>query len=218
MKLVLLSDSVSSKNHVLDTALLAMAGKNAQITYIPSDSYDSDVHFRDFVYHYQRLGAAKFLHFPVDVPTDSVLAEEAFNSDIIYLEGGNTFYFLNHLRRGGWLGKLRRYVKEGGILVGASAGAIIMTPNIQTAAVPKFTADENLVGIANLNALNLTGFVFAPHYVKSVRFTEALLRYSKRIANPILSCKDGDGIIIDDDSIRLVGTVYCFYRGHYFEL
>ncbi len=216
MKLIFLSDSVSSKNQELDTAMLALAGKNLQITYIPSDSYDSDVYFRDFVYHYRRLGVTKFVHFPVDIPTDPILAEEALHSDIVYLDGGNTYYFLNHLRRGGWLGKLRRYVKNGGILAGSSAGAIIMTANIQTAAVPRFTADENTVGIINLSGLNLTSFLFVPHYVKSVRFIDALQRYSKGIASPVLSCKDGDGIIVNNTSIHFVGTVYCFHRGHCF--
>ena len=55
---------------------------------------------------------------------------KALGSDVIYLAGGNTFYFLRNLRKSGLIPQLKKFVEQGGVLVGLSASAIIFTPNI----------------------------------------------------------------------------------------
>ena len=57
--------------------------------------------------------------------------------------GGNTFYFIKHLRRSGIFNRLIEYANNGGILTGLSAGAIMTTPNIMTASFPPWDRDDN---------------------------------------------------------------------------
>lgn len=53
--------------------------------------------------------------------------------DAVYLEGGNTYYLRHHLRQSGADGLLLSYVARGAVIVGVSAGSIVLGKTVQTA-------------------------------------------------------------------------------------
>ena len=214
MNLVLYSGGFERENLLLDAQTIKLTGKeNPSITYIPSCSYDSEVDFNEFIKHYRVLGLSRFIHFPIDVDYDETIKKEAFTSDIIHLSGGNTYYFLKHLRKKGMLKELKRFVKRGGVLTGLSAGAIIMTPTIDTAGFPYFDKDENEENLKNLKGMNLVDFEFFPHYKNSKRYDSELLEHSKKMDRPIYACPDGSGIVIKKESVKFQGKCFCFFKG-----
>lgn len=220
MKLVLYSGGHDWENARLDDELIKLCNKKKpQITFIPSCSYLCESDFRDFINQYKKYNISKFLYFPVDNSAVSqILKEEVFKSDIIHLSGGNTFYFLKHLRKSKLLGPLMDFVKRGGILTGLSAGAIIMTRTIETASMPDFDRDDNDDNLTNLKSMGLVKFDFFPHYKNSKRYDLELLKFSKNRISPLYACPDGAGIIIDGNVTTFVGKVYCFYQGKKFLL
>jgi dipeptidase E len=131
---------------------------------------------------------------------------EIFKYDAIHLSGGNTFYFLHLLRKRGLIDSLRAYVKDGGILIGISAGSIIMTNDISVAGLGEET-DENIIGIEDKSALGLVNFEFLPHWDGSVEYLDLLKKYAKARNTMVYCCKDGDGIVINDNSIQLIGDI-----------
>jgi len=214
VNLVLYSGGFEKENISLDRKLLELADKeNPSITYIPSCSYDSEIDFNDFIRHYRALGISRFIHFPVDIDFDETIKKEAFLSDIIHLSGGNTYYFLKHLRRKGMLKELKAFVKRGGVLTGLSAGAILMTPSICTAGFPEFDKDENEDNIKNLKAMNLVRFEFFPHYRNSKRYDSELIKHSKGLDRPIYACPDGSGIIVKEGTLAFEGKCFSFFQG-----
>ena len=214
MKLAFYGGGDSEDNRSLDEILLNMVNRESPIvTYIPSCSYDSEVYFRDFVEQYEPFGITKFYHFPIDLRFDQTLLESVLESDIIHLSGGNTYYFLKYLKKNNMMGRLKDFVRKGGILTGLSAGAILMTPDIQTAGFPEFDRDENDVKVRNLSSLGLVPFFFFPHYRNSRRYDKELLKFSRKENKPVYACPDGSGMVIDHDITTLVGKVYCFYQG-----
>lgn len=213
MKLVLYSGGSDKENRKLDKKLRSMLPKNPLVTYIPSSSLDSDIYFRYFVERFKKFGMEKFIHFPVDIPSDPVLEAKIWKSDMIHLDGGNTFYFLASLRRKGFLGKLRKFVQRGGILTGESAGAIIQTPNIDTAKIPSFDCDDNDVRLKDLSALKLVPFEFAPHFVNSKRHHDTYIKHTRKTNQHLYACKDGAGIVIDGKDLHLYGDIICFFNG-----
>jgi dipeptidase E len=219
MKLVLYSGGDEKDNSLLDHAFLELVGKkNPVVTFIPSSSYLSEQEFKVFVRHYSKRRITRFIHFPVDVPFDQTLFNEVMNSDAIHLAGGNTFYFLNSLRKAGLLPKLRLFTQKGGVLTGLSAGAIIMNETIQMAGYPEFDRDENSVNLTNLSALNLVDFLFFPHFRNSARYDTAFRKFTRLNHKMIYACPDGAGIVINGEEIRFVGKCFGFYRGHKFTL
>jgi dipeptidase E len=219
MKLVLYSGGDEKENKYLDKAFLELLGKkNPVVTFIPSSSYLSEQEFKSFVRHYSKFKITRFIHFPVDLPFDKIMFQEVMRSDAIHLGGGNTFYFLNSLRKSKLLPQLRAFVENGGILTGLSAGAILMTENIDMAAYPDFDRDENNVGLKNLQALDLVDFAFFPHFKNSSRYDAVFKKYSKLRNKIIYACPDGAGIVINDGELRFIGKTFAFSEGHKFPI
>jgi len=218
MKLVFYSGGHDFENQLLDINLLKLTSKHPQISFIPSCSYLCDQDFLEFVRQYQKYNIHNIINFPIDVPFTEILKEEVLKSDIIHLSGGNTYYFLRHLRKTGMLGELKKYVRNGGILTGLSAGAIIMTKSIDTAGFPDFDRDENDENLKNLKGMNLVNFEFFPHYRNSKRYDKEIIHYSRTIDSPVYACSDGSGIVVEDEMIKFVGKTYCFYQGKKFIL
>lgn len=215
MKLIFFGGGDEEDNYLLDKTLLTniVNKRKPQMTFIPSSSYMSHLDFREFVNQYKRHKVQRFIHFPIDVGFTDVLKKEAFSSDIIHLSGGNTYYFLETLRRAKLLSELKSFVKSGGVLTGLSAGGIIMTNNIKTAGFPPFDRDENEDGVRNLKGLGLVNFEFFPHYRNSKRYDKYLIEHSKKIKAPIYASPDGAGIIVNNHEVIFSGKNYIFHKG-----
>jgi dipeptidase E len=162
---------------------------------------------------YKKTGIRNFICIPVDRTLSKNQEKALLSADAIFLGGGNTFYFLNNLRKRKLLPKLRKYARQGGLLMGLSAGSILMTPNITTAAGPSMDSDDNEIGLKNWRALGLVPFEFSPHYYRSAAVDRELQNYSRKMSRPIYACADGQGIVVRNGAIRFVGRVSIFRRG-----
>lgn len=214
MKLVFFSGGDLSENkHLYQHALNLALDKDPIVTFIPNSSLDGEIEFEEVVEAYYSMGVRKFLYFPLDVPFDPVLEEAALTGHIIHMGGGNTFYFLKHLRASRFIQKLKTFVKEGGVLTGLSAGAIVMTPTIDTASFPSFDCDVNEEHLRNFKSLSLAPFHFFPHYKASKRYDRELAAFSKTIDVALYACPDGSGIVINGADITFAGRCISFING-----
>jgi dipeptidase E len=216
MRLVLYSGGQNKENDVLHASLSHLCGaasRKRKFTYIPFCADNSNLFFKRITRRYKRFGFNEFQCLPVDTPFSARDLKQALKSDVIYLAGGNTFYLLNHLKKSGMMPELKKFVKSGGVLAGLSAGALIMTPTIKLAEIPKFEADDNDVGLKDLRGLGLTSFEFFPHYSPYKNRDLILTRYSKKTKFPIYASSDGGGIVIDGDQFAVHGKVTLFYQG-----
>ncbi|WP_285766908.1 Type 1 glutamine amidotransferase-like domain-containing protein [Peribacillus sp. SI8-4] len=84
--------------------------------------------------------------------------------NVIYMNGGNPFHLLFHLKKSGADMILKKLAKQNRniVFVGVSAGAIILGPNIEV--VNHFTPQLNSVDMHNLTGLGLTDIAVFPHY------------------------------------------------------
>ena len=80
--------------------------------------------------------------------------------DIIYVTGGNTFTGLKLLRDSGFDKEIIKYVKNGVVYLGKSAGTHIVTKNIEHV----IGYDPNDVGLTNFEGLGLFDGVVVCHY------------------------------------------------------
>jgi len=223
-RVVLYSGGQERRNALIHEALLELALRRhgdsvaPRMTYLPYSHEGARPFFRRFERRYRAFGGSSFNCVAADDPALS--SRDAIrtirNSDIVYLAGGNTFYFLQHLRRSGLFDELMRFARRGGVVAGLSAGALILTPHIGLAAYPSFDCDVNKVGLGkrNWSGLGLVGFEFFPHYRNSQRYREALTQYSATQRRPIYACRDGSGIVVEGDRFTAHGDVWQFVDGH----
>lgn len=210
MKLVMFSEQLINKDNPMNRAMAnIIKQKDMKIGFIPSVSDTSKKCYNEVKSYYENFGIKKILYFDLDKDYNENLIDELLSCNAIHLSGDNTEKFIELLRSKGFEKILIQYVKDGGILIGASAGSIIMSSSIEII---------NCIGekttIANKNALNLVDFEFIPHWGENKSNLYKIIDYSTKRENPIYCFKDGYGVIINGDTMDFYGDVTKIYKGN----
>lgn len=210
-RLVFYSDQILPQGEKIDQELLSMVGKpNPTFGFIPSTGDPEYQFFHDRQAYYARYGINLGVYLELENRYYPEILPSLLACDAIHLSGGNTFNFLTWLRKRNLLPALREYVEKGGILIGVSAGAILMTPDISTATVcGDVVSDAEM----DLTALRLVDFAFVPHVDTVAGGLEAVQAYSRSHHLPVYACRDGDGLVVRDDALIRLGDVRLIENG-----
>ncbi|PKL37032.1 peptidase S51 [Candidatus Peregrinibacteria bacterium HGW-Peregrinibacteria-1] len=213
-KLFLHSDQIDESTQ-LDQALLKIfSGTTPKIGYIPSQSDPTRHFFKRKIEWYQQFGIPDLFYFDLDEEYDEDNIPKLLSCDAIFLSGGNTFTFLSLLKKRSFIPILRQFVDNGGILIGLSAGSILMSESIATTTIDAdISDDQNCVGLTDLSALALNNFDFFPHFDGNNEIKEKLKTYSKESGKTIYACNDGDGIFVDGKDLHFFGEVWAIKDG-----
>jgi len=179
------------------------------VAYIPSCTDENRDYFNQKVKYYSRLGIRDLFYFDLDKEYAEDQISKLLSCDVIHLSGGNTFRFLYNLQRRNFSVLLRKYVHDGGILVGVSAGAILMSHTIKAARI----VDTNEVALTDLTGIGLVGFDFFPHYEGDNDYLNAVLQFSRHQKSISYLCSDSDGIIINNGVIKIIGNPLIIVNG-----
>ncbi len=191
----------------MDRRLLDLVGSNRpRLGYIPSEGDSMRRYYRDRVEWYAYYGITLPVYFELDRDYRPELLDDLWECDAIHLSGGNTYYFLYWLRKRELLEPLREFVAKGGVLIGVSAGGILLTPEI---GVSGLLGDRPLDDLDDLSGLNLVDFSFAPH-INTLRDTRPLKEYARKTGRPVYGCRDGDGILVDGSRVEFIGQIVEF--------
>lgn len=213
--LILLSDFTGNDNVNLKLKMREIfLEKKHTISYIPSMSDRKLKYFERAKRELSKYGNFQFKYFDIDDFCNVDKIEKIFKSEIIYLSGGNTYYFLNNLKKRYLITRLRKYVEKGGHIIGLSAGAILMSKDISSA---KF-GDEDIVGLSDLSSLALVDFNFMPHWNEDSNYLGDLKEYSKSTGNTVYACNDGDGIIVMDNRVHFYGDIKMIKQGEMMQI
>ena len=201
MKLALYSDQIPPLTDAMDAQVMSLLPPSPRIGYLPSSPDRDRAWFRQVEAYYGRYGAA-LAFFGVEDDFDSARLPDLFESDAIHLTGGNTFQFAYWLRQRGLFDPLREFAERGGMLIGVSAGAILMTPDISTSSL---CGDQPYPGLASMSGLRLVDFHVVPHVGEDL---DALKGYSAHVSGTVLGIPDGAGVLVTDHQL----TWFCDVR------
>ncbi len=169
-----------------------------KLLFIPNEkaTYEA-IHSEKYYLRMQKFGFAR----------DNIKIFDYYNAqqfinldlDVIYISGGNTFATLKRIKDCGFDKEIIRYVKSGVIYIGGSAGAHIVTQNIE-----HITAFDSIPdGMNDFNGLGLFDGVFICHYTE-----ERKALYDKLKADgkyKVYALKDDESLVVNtiaDDVIR----------------
>jgi dipeptidase E len=132
---------------------------------------------------------------------DRSLAKHLAGFDVLYIQGGNTFYLLDQLRRSGADTIIRDLVTgDHAVYCGISAGSVVAGPDIAVAGwSPEW--DRNEVGLTDLAGLGLVPFVLSPHYEQK---DATLIAARLPLPHPLLALEDGQAWVVDGENQRLI--------------
>jgi len=126
---------------------------------------------------------------------------------VIYLSGGNTYVFLDSARKRNLEIILDEHNKKNGVLIGASAGSIMMTPSIEICG----SDDANTPRLTDLAAFSFVDFDFHPHYTGEEKEIEFLKKYAAQHGRTLYACPDGSGIHCISNDVERLGGITSFY-------
>lgn len=206
LNLILYSDQIFPDCSAIDrrlVELLKARGTGNRIAYVASGPEPDRNFFLDAQSYYGRYDLDLALFFDLDEPHSAEDIAALFACDAIHLAGGHTGSFLERLKRSGMVQPMRGWALSGGILIGVSAGAILMGPTIAT--------DALFIGrkpgeIMHGDALDLVPFEFFPHLNDEATYLPDLLRYSTGTSTPIVACNDGNGVVVANGKVECVGN------------
>ncbi len=133
------------------------------------------------------------------------LAQAVLASAAVYLSGGNTYEFLDYARRSNLFPLLSQFEARGGVIVGESAGSIILTPDISTAGIPSSFPDDNTLGLQQLTAMGRLPFHISPHFEADAPWAQRDLHELQALADdsnvPVVVVEDGEGFVVEGNHI-----------------
>ena len=136
--------------------------------------------------------------------------DDVRNIDVIFVFGGNTFEYLDGMRKTGLDKAVRRFVKNGGTYLGLSAGSYIVCPTIEAASWKH--ADRNKLGLKDLRGLNLVPFLITAHFRDEVHKTVA--KSAIKAKYPTIALTDKQAVLVNGDEASIIGggeaTVFNF--------
>ncbi len=129
------------------------------------------------------------------------LREALKYSNVLYVEGGNTFYLLKTVRETGFEKIVKEEIENGLIYWGVSAGSYIACPSIIMAT---WFGGVDECGVIDWNAMSLVPFLINAHStpgnLEFLKEKSKNLRYLLRVLN------DEQALLIRGEEVRLIGT------------
>lgn len=135
--------------------------------------------------------------------------KEIFNkierNDYIYVSGGNTFFLLQELIKTGTDKLIIDQVNKGKIYIGASAGSIILSPNIEY--VKDMDDCTKAPELNDFSALSIVDFYPLPHH-NSEPFIDAVEEIIKKYGSEIklVPISNSQAILVDDGKMKIEGV------------
>lgn len=130
--------------------------------------------------------------------------------DIIYILGGNPFNLLAEVRSSGAEPVLEELAANNKVLMGYSAGALLLGPNLDLMNAVDSLLGFNEIALKTLDCLNLYDFLIFPHYRDFTNQVPELIQMINNFEDTstleVVRLNDGQGIIIENGILRIVGS------------
>ena len=134
--------------------------------------------------------------------TEKQLRKTLKNKDVVYVQGGNGFFLLKHIRKSGFDKVIKDLIKRGTIYIGVSAGTYVACPTIEMHTWKD--KERNQFGVVNLAAMNLVPFLITVHYNR-VKYRSGLKEGITKSKYTVKILNDDQAILVKSGKIKLVG-------------
>lgn len=198
MNKILLASHGFQKNENLKkylSALLPIPAKELSVVIITTASVEWKERNKHAVLAKQvldEMGFKKVVFLDVEFEDPNILKKY----DVLYINGGNPFYLLYHLKKSGADAIIAELAHEGKVIIGVSAGAVVLGPDIEI--VNYFDKELNIVHLEDLKALNIIDFFLYPHYKKEVE--KNLKEFELLYKRDVKRLRDNQTLVISEET------------------
>ncbi len=204
MKLLLTSSGLTAGPEIKKAFLEILNKKpaKAKVLLVTTATPDS-ASWKRIKMHIKRLGRVGIVPKNISIFSldRKVREDDVANIDLIYVCGGNSFLYLDRIRKTGLDKKIKKLVKNGFGYFGISAGSMVAGLNIESAHWKH--ADRNEIDLKDLNALNIVPFVLSVHLDESN--IKVVKKAADKVRYPVVGLTDKQAILVRGDLATLIG-------------
>jgi dipeptidase E len=209
MKLLLTSSGIT--NDSIANALFELTGKKAEettVVFIPTASNieqgDKDWFITDLI-NLKKQGFKSIEITDISAVDEKIWKPSLERADVLFFEGGNTYYLMRWLNKSG-LSKLLPELLKDKVYVGVSAGSMVTNPDFSLK-LSQIIYEEDMLETEELKGLNFVDFYFLPHlnseWFRKMR-RENIKKVGKEINRTIYALDDNSALKIIDDKIEVI--------------
>ncbi len=202
-KLFLTSAGLQKETKDYFLKLLLKKPKDTIVAFIPTAAYpevdQSFVHLS--LDELKEVGITKIKKVDLINKDKNSLLKELKDCDVIYVNGGNTFYLLDWIRKSGFNEIIGNLLDKGKIYMGVSAGSYVASPNIDVATWKN--QDNNFLKLKDLNSLNLVPFLIMAHFEEKYR--NIVEENAPKTKYPLIVLTDKQAITCIGDKYEIAG-------------
>lgn len=203
---------LTSQVHFVAKSIAARVGKNInkKMVFINTCVRDKIRPNDAMEWHEKNKSQLKEVGFQYDMydiagKTNQQLHDDLDKYDMMYVEGGNTFYLLCKSQENDFSSYVQKRVLEGMIYIGTSAGSIIAGPETVSGSRPgKSPSDYNL---SDSTGFGLVNFVIMPHWGDQSK-KDMYMNHKIPIAyshnNPYILLSDNQYVEVTDNWYKIV--------------
>jgi dipeptidase E len=144
---------------------------------------------------------------------DDITEEKLKSVSGIFIGGGNTYQLLKQLKESKAFDNLKKYIENNGLVMGSSAGALVLGKNIDTCLKDdleiKSCSDANFVGLEDVLGFDcVDGYSILPHYKKlSEQIPNTCKRVEKLLQQKfkLICLPEETSLYINGDSMQIIG-------------
>ena len=135
---------------------------------------------------------------------EDYLKDKFSKTECICISGGNTFYLLQELKKKNLIGLLYERIKEGLFYIGESAGAIIMSENIE---YNQIMDDKSIASeLDDYTGVNVFDHYVVPHLGEYHPFEETAQKtldtYQDKI--PLVPINNNEAVLVDNNGYTVL--------------
>lgn len=199
--LMLCSDGLSSDALLAELKLCIKDARKALLVVTADNEYKADnYHVPRCKSELKKLGLSVEIF---DIDTDD--ADEMLKYDVVEFIGGNPFYLLDSVRKNHTESVIKQ-ISEQKILIGWSAAVFVFGSTLEL--VNEYSPEMNVCGLEDLSGLGVSPVEILPHYNKFIsrfeHFEEKCKAFELRNQTEVIRLNDGDGVIINQDEVKLI--------------
>jgi len=125
--------------------------------------------------------------------------------DVLCMGGGNTYRYMKKLREQELVPRIRSFIENDGFYIGASAGGVIMSPEIDVF----LCQSTNDVDLDDLSTFGFVDFYIVPHWgytdnPKRVNMQRNVESYAKDTGKNIIPLTDQQAILVQNKEYKII--------------
>ncbi|WP_257985413.1 Type 1 glutamine amidotransferase-like domain-containing protein [Shewanella sp. GutCb] len=204
INLALISQPTAANAQLAISKLLSILKTTTpKIGYIASAPDPQREYFRQTQQIYSALNAEMDVYLELESEFSQQALDALLTCDLIHLSGGDTQRFLLAIKQRQLIAPLTKFAMNGGAIVGVSAGAMLLTPSIDSAVL---CGDHITASPEALSALNLVPFQFVPHFETTQLSDDSFNQQLNSLNQSVYLCGDNDALLLTGNKLTLYGS------------